>query len=147
MAEKQTSDRTAIVTGSARGIGKAIAVRLAQDGFGICINDTAANSDAIDQSVKEIESTDRKAIGVVADVGKRSEVESMVQTAVERLGPLSVMVANAGIAQVKGVLDLTEEDVEKMFNVNFFGVFHCYQIAAKQFIKQGTPGKILGAAR
>ncbi|KAL8724140.1 MAG: hypothetical protein Q9166_008113 [cf. Caloplaca sp. 2 TL-2023] len=70
----------------------------------------------------------------------------MVQASVERLGPLNVMVANAGIAQVKEVLDLAEEDVERMFNVNFFGVFNCYQIAAKQFIKQGTPGKILGAA-
>ena len=65
----------------------------------------------------------------------------------EVLGPLNVMVANAGIVQVKDVLDVSEEDVERMFNVNLFGVFNCYQIAAKQFIKQGTPGKILGAAR
>ncbi|KAL8950686.1 MAG: hypothetical protein Q9222_003296 [Ikaeria aurantiellina] len=139
MAEERKTQKTAIVTGSARGIGKAIAIRLAQDGFDVCINDVAANSDGIDQCVEEIQSTGRKAIGIVADVGKRSEVESMVQTTVERLGRLNVMVANAGIAQVKGVLDLTDEDVEQMFNVNFFGVFHCYQIAAKQFIKQGTP--------
>ena len=57
------------------------------------------------------------------------------------------MIANAGIAQVKDVLELSEEDVERMFNVNFFGVFNCYQVAAKQFIKQETPGKIIGAAR
>ena len=71
----------------------------------------------------------------------------MVQKSVEVLGPLNIMVANAGIAQVKDVLDLSEEDVERMFNVNFFGIFNCYQVAAKQFIRQGTPGKILGAAR
>lgn len=71
----------------------------------------------------------------------------MIQKSVDTLGPLNVMVANAGIAQVKKVLDLTEEDVRRMFDVNFFGVFNCYSSAAKQFIKQETPGKIIGAAR
>lgn len=57
------------------------------------------------------------------------------------------MVANAGIAQVKPVLDLTEEDVKRMFEVNVFGVFHCYSIAARQMIKQGGGGKLIGCAR
>lgn len=97
--------------------------------------------------VKQIEGLGRKAIGVVADVTSLKEVESMIQKSVDALGPLNVMVANAGIAQVKKVLDLTEEDVRRMFDVNFFGVFNCYSSAAKQFIKQATPGKIIGAAR
>lgn len=71
----------------------------------------------------------------------------MVEKSVDALGPLDVMVANAGICKVMSVLDMTEEEVEKLFNVNFFGVFNCYQVAAKQFIKQGTPGKLIGAAR
>jgi NAD(P)-dependent dehydrogenase (short-subunit alcohol dehydrogenase family) len=57
------------------------------------------------------------------------------------------MIANAGIAQVKAVLDLTEEDMQRMININLFGVFNCYQVAAKQMIKQGTKGKLIGAAR
>ncbi len=57
------------------------------------------------------------------------------------------MVANAGIAQVKALLDLEEEDLKRMFEVNVFGVFNCYREAAKQMISQGTGGKILGAAR
>jgi NAD(P)-dependent dehydrogenase (short-subunit alcohol dehydrogenase family) len=57
------------------------------------------------------------------------------------------MIANAGIAQVKALLDLTEDDVRRMFEVNVFGVFNCYSAAAKQMIKQGTGGKIIGAAR
>lgn len=56
------------------------------------------------------------------------------------------MIANAGIAQVKALLDLTEADVKRMFEVNVFGVFNCYSTAAKQIIKQGTGGKIIGAA-
>lgn len=57
------------------------------------------------------------------------------------------MIANAGIAQVKALLDLTEDDVRRMFEVNVFGVFNCYSAAAKQMIKQGSGGKIVGAAR
>lgn len=57
------------------------------------------------------------------------------------------MIANAGIAQVKALLDLTEDDVRRMFEVNVFGVFNCYSAAAKQMIKQGGGGKIVGAAR
>lgn len=56
------------------------------------------------------------------------------------------MIANAGIAQVKPLLELTSEDVHRMFDINFHGVFNCYQAAAKQMIKQGTGGKLIGAA-
>jgi NAD(P)-dependent dehydrogenase (short-subunit alcohol dehydrogenase family) len=57
------------------------------------------------------------------------------------------MIANAGIAQVKGLLELTEQDLRNMFEVNVYGVFNCYSTAAKQLIKQGTGGKLIGAAR
>ena len=99
------------------------------------------------QVVAHIKTLNRKAVGIVADVSQRSEVETLVQNSVDALGPLDVMVANAGIAQVKPVLELTEQDVERMFSVNLFGVFNCYQVAAKQMIKQGTKGKLIGAAR
>ncbi|KAL8822598.1 MAG: hypothetical protein Q9191_006669 [Dirinaria sp. TL-2023a] len=156
-AQEETSTKTVIVTGSSRGIGKAIAIRLAQDGFDVCINDIEASTHEITECVAEIQSLGRKAVGITADVGKRSEVERLVQESVSALGPLSVMVANAGIAQVKGVLDISEADVERMFTVNFCGVFNCYQVAAKQFIAQqagtttkttttGGGGKIIGAA-
>lgn len=101
----------------------------------------------LSQVVAHIHTLNRKAVGIVADVSKRSEVETLVQKSVDALGPLDVMVANAGIAQVKPVLELTEHDVERMFSVNLFGVFNCYQVAAKQMIKQGTKGKLIGAAR
>lgn len=58
-----------------------------------------------------------------------------------------MMIANAGIAQVKPMLELTEDDVRRMFEINCFGVFNCYTAAAKQMIRQQTPGKIVGAAR
>lgn len=138
--------RSAIVTGSARGIGKAIALRLAQDGFDVCVNDIEANAAGIDEVVKGIQDLGRKAYGHVADVTSVEAVNTMVSQSVEQLGPLNVMVANAGIAQVKPVLDLTEDDIRKMFDVNFFGVYNSYAAAARQFIKQGGGGKIIGAA-
>ncbi len=101
----------------------------------------------ITQVVAHIHDLNHKAIGVIADVSHRSEVETHVQKSVEALGPLDVTVANAGIAQVKPVLELTEHDVERMFRVHLFGEFNCYQVATKQIIKQGTKGKLIGAAR
>ncbi|KAF4984490.1 hypothetical protein FZEAL_338 [Fusarium zealandicum] len=156
---------TAIVTGAARGIGKSIALRLAQDGYDLCINgkimplppaslvlvnppaaDIPANKAGIDETVSEIQKLGRKAYGHAADVSVRSEVETMVEACVKELGPLNTMIANAGIAQVKPVLDLSEDDVRRMFEVNVYGAFNCYSVAAKQMIKQGSGGKILGAS-
>ena len=127
--------------------GKAIALRLASDGYDICVNDIPANLKSAEEVVSSIKSIGRNAIAVPADVSNLSDVQILVQTSVDELGPLNTMVANAGIAQVKALLDLTEQDLKRMFEVNVFGVYNCYSTAAKQMIKQGSGGKILGAAR
>ncbi|KAM0433539.1 hypothetical protein ACHAPT_004419 [Fusarium lateritium] len=138
--------RTVIVTGSARGIGKAIALRLAEDGYAVCINDIQANKAGIHETVSEIQKLGRRAYGHVADVSDLAQVEDMVAASVRELGPLTTMVANAGIAQVKPILDVTTDDLRRMFDVNVFGTFNCYSVAAKQLIKQGSGGKLIGAA-
>ncbi|KAK2624551.1 hypothetical protein QTJ16_006501 [Diplocarpon rosae] len=143
---KDYGKRTAIVTGSARGIGRSIAIRLAEDGYDVCINDVVANQAGIDETVKEIQALGRLSYGHVADVSKLTEVEALIEAAVANLGPLNLMIANAGIAQVKALLDLSEDDVRRMFEVNVFGVFNCYSAAAKQMIKQGGGGKLVGCA-
>jgi len=99
------------------------------------------------QVVQEIQALGRSSYGHVADVSKLSEVETLIEESVKNLGPLNVMVANAGIAQVKALLDLTEDDVRRMFEVNVFGVFNCHSAAAKQMIKQGGGGKLIGCSR
>ena len=99
------------------------------------------------QTVKEVQAFGRKSFGHVADVSKASEVEGLIAASVETLGPLNVVTANAGIAQVKALLDLTEEDLRRMFDVNVFGVFNCYTAGARQFIKQGGGGKLIGCSR
>ncbi|KAK5175577.1 uncharacterized protein LTR77_000716 [Saxophila tyrrhenica] len=143
--------KTAIVTGSGRGIGRAIALRLADDGYDVCVNDIPGQEEVAQAVAKEIEGKGRKACIALGDVSKISDVQSIVQTSVDKLGPLNTMVANAGIAQVKGMLDLTEDDFSKMMSVNITGVHNCYSTAAKQMIKQGNckkdaPGKLIAAS-
>ncbi|KAF2669037.1 acetoin dehydrogenase [Microthyrium microscopicum] len=138
---------TAIVTGSARGIGESIVRYLVDAGFAVCINDISANKSLIDKLVNELNSSHGKntAIGVVADVTLPDEVKQMIDQSVKAIGPLTVMIANAGIAHIAGSLELTVEDVKNVFNVNFNGVFNCYTAAARQMIAQGpVPEGTLG---
>ena len=146
-----TSKRTAIVTGAARGIGKAIALRLARDGYDLCINDIPANTAACEAVAQEIRSLGQNACVAPADISHSDQADALVQTSVKHLGPLNTFVANAGIAQVKPLLDLTNADFERIFRVNVFGCQNCYRAAARQLIAQGTctpaaPGKLIGAA-
>lgn len=86
-----TSKRVAIVTGSARGIGRAIALRIARDGYDVCINDIPANKSGAEEVAQEIQKLGRNSCVAIADVSKLSEVEGMIQSAVKELGPLNTM--------------------------------------------------------
>ncbi len=119
--------------------GEAIVRRLAAEGYAVCVNDVAANQAGIDKLVGELNEKHGAgtAVGVAADVTSSTEVQSMIKQSVDKLGPLTVMVANAGIAQVAPALEISDEDVQRMFNVNFMGVWLCYTHAARQMIAQG----------
>ncbi|GAN81117.1 acetoin reductase [Acidocella aminolytica] len=138
--------RTALVTGASRGIGKAIALRLAEDGLDVAITDVAANKAGLEEVAGLIEKAGRKSAMFTGDVSKEADVEGAVQGAVKALGKLDVMVANAGIAQVISLLELSVDDFDRMMAVNLRGVFLSYKSAAQQMIKQGHGGKIIGAA-
>jgi meso-butanediol dehydrogenase / (S,S)-butanediol dehydrogenase / diacetyl reductase len=135
--------RSALVTGAGRGIGRAIALRLAQDGFKVAINDV--NLDSANSVANEVKAMGRESIAIRADVSNKSEVFSMVNEVVEHFGTLDVMVNNAGIAQIKTLLEVTEKDIENIFKINVFGVLYCLQAASEQMKKQNG-GKIISAA-
>lgn len=135
--------KVAIVTGAGRGIGRGIALRLAQDGAEVVVNDI--NSETVNKVVKEIEALGRKALAIAADVSNGAAVYAMVEQAVAEFGKLDIMVANAGIAQVKQAIEITEEDWDRIFAVNAKGIFLCDQAAAKQMIKQ-KKGKIINCS-
>ncbi|MBA2691604.1 MAG: acetoin reductase [Rubrobacter sp.] len=142
----QGNGRAALVTGAARGIGRSIALRLADDGLDVAVNDLESMKGELDAVAEDISAKGVKSAAVVADVSDKGEVDGMVETVAGELGKLDVMVANAGIAQVKAILDVSPEDLDRMLAVNVRGVVLCCQAAARQMIEQGSGGKIIGAA-
>ncbi|KAI1429813.1 hypothetical protein F5Y12DRAFT_709815 [Xylaria sp. FL1777] len=151
LSRQSNEGKSVIITGSSRGIGKAIALRLAADGYNVCVSDLGANRAGCDAVAKEIRSMGRKACVALADVTNREEVKDMIQTSVRELGPLNTMIANAGIVEVTHPLEVSEKNFQKMFAVNVFGLQNCFAEAGKQLISQGNcqpdrPGKLLAAA-
>ncbi|KAF9445074.1 NAD(P)-binding protein [Macrolepiota fuliginosa MF-IS2] len=139
--------RIALVTGASRGIGAAIARRLAKDGFDVAINDLPAQIPALESLQKEIGSTGRRAYIHAADVSDASEVENMVGGTVEALGGIDVMVANAGVARFAPLTEPGSEEVwDQVMGINARGTFLCYKYAARAMIVQGRGGRIIGAS-
>lgn len=134
------------VTGAARGIGKAIAMRLAQDGHAVAVSDLPAMSDALDAVRQEIADAGGTSVALTGDVTDQDSVRRLVSETAEALGSLDVFVANAGVAQTKALLDVTPDEYDFVHRVNGRGVFLCYTEAARQMIAQGTGGKIIGAS-
>lgn len=135
---------TAVVTGAGRGIGRGIALRLARDGHAVAVNDVDPASAAA--VAEEITGAGGRSIAVPADVTDRDAVFGMVARVAAELGSVDVMVANAGIAQVKTLLEVTPEDLQAMFSVNVFGVVYTLQAAAERMIEQGAGGKVICAS-
>ena len=133
----------AIVTGAGRGIGRGIALRLARDGHAVAVNDL--NKAGVEAVTEEITAAGGRAIAVPGDVTDRDAVFALVDQVAAELGSVDIMVANAGIAQVKTLLDVTPDDLRKIFDVNVFGVVYCLQAAAEKMIAQGNGGKIINA--
>ncbi len=148
--------KVALVTGAGgkNGIGRAIATRLAKEGADVAVNDIAEHPYATDQGdwqglpdlVREIEAMGRRAISVVADVGDAEQVRQMVDQTVAHFGKIDILVNNAGTIAGKDrlpVVDLAEEDWDRVQRVNVKGVFLCSQAVARYLIAQGTGGKII----
>jgi 3-oxoacyl-[acyl-carrier protein] reductase len=116
-------DQVAVVTGGARGLGQATAWLLAQRGAAVCVN-YAAHSDAAESLIYEIATAGGRAIAVAADVSEAAEVEAMVARTEAELGPVTILVNNAGVAW-RGTLDTYDrEQVARMRQVNVEGMIH-----------------------
>lgn len=132
--------KVAVVTGAARGIGRATAERLLAEGAKVVISDI--DVERLDKTAAEIGSSD-KVVAVRADVAKKNEVDQLVATAVKRFGAIDIMVNNAGIAPVVDFLDVTEELLGRVLDVNLKGAFYGTQAAGRQMISQGVRGVII----
>lgn len=143
--------RGAIITGAARGIGRAIAIQLADDGFDIALNDLSSSSAGLNDLEGIIKQKGRKAVVIPGDISNEDFVQELVEKTVAEFGELYVMVANAGIApnflsSTSTVANISLEEWRRILNVNLDGTFLCYRAAARQMLKQGHGGRIIGAA-
>jgi len=136
------SGKVALVTGSARGIGKAIALELADHGANIVINDVLTENE-ISQTVEEIGKINRYAIGIRADITVFNEVERMVQEVINKFGQIDILVNNAGIVRDSLLIRMKEEDWNTVININLKGTFNCSKAVAIYMIKQKKGGKIV----
>ncbi|EHK88871.1 acetoin reductase [Saccharomonospora azurea] len=141
-----TDQRIAIVTGAARGIGKGIAERLARDGLAVAVADLDTMREELSAVARGIEQSGGRSVALTADVSDPEQVNALVRDTVREFGKLDVFVANAGIAAVDPLLDMTLDELDRLVRVNLYGVFNSYQAAARQMIEQGHGGKIIGAA-
>ena len=118
--------KVALVTGSSRGIGRAVAAELARDGYAVCIN-YYERKDKADELVALLRAEGREAIAVQADVSKRSEVNAMVAQCERELGKITLLVNNAGVAGQALFQDVTDEMWERYFGVNLNGARNTIQ--------------------
>ncbi len=135
-------DKVAIVTGSSRSIGRAIALGYAREGAKVVIN-YRSDEGAANSAVAVAEEAGSEAIAVQADTSSSSDVAGLVAAAVERFGRIDILVNNAGILIRTPILEIEESEWDRILDVNLKGFFLCSQAAAKQMVSQGDGGVII----
>ena len=142
MVEDQ-GNKNAIVTGAARGIGKAIALKLAKAGCNVAVSDILIEE--AEKVAAELESLGVKAIPVKTDVSKLQDVENLVATTVQQWGSVDFLINNAGITRDNLSVRMKEEEWDMVLNINLKGTFLCSQAAAKEMMKRRF-GRIVNMA-
>jgi len=137
--------KVAIVTGSRRGIGKAIALTFAQAGADVAVCDYVVEGGELEAVAEEIRELGRRSLFVQTDVSKKSEVDNLVGTVSAELGPIDILVNNAGIARGPVLVEQTEEDWNAVIDTNLKGCFLCSQAVGKGMIER-RKGNIINIA-
>ena len=139
--EKILSGKVAFVTGASRGIGRAIALRLASDGAKVALN-FASNSAKAEAVKAEIESSGGEVLLVQGDVANFQTVTELIKRVVDEWGRLDILINNAGITRDNLLLKMSEDDFDKVISTNLKGVFNCTKAVTKLMMKQRT-GRIV----
>lgn len=128
--------KVALVTGASRGIGRAIALRLAEDGFSVVIN-YASDTTKAEEVVALIHAKDRRALAVQADVSRSADVKKLFETTLAKFGRIDVVVNNAGVILYKPVADTSDEEFDRVMNINVKGTFLVCREAANRMQPDG----------
>ena len=146
--------KVALITGAGgeRGIGRAIAMRLAKEGADVAVNDITANPkksatwDGLPSLVKEIRGLGRNAKAIEADISNSHQVDQLIKDTIQEFGHIDILVNNAGSAAGPDrvpIIELDEETWDKVQSINIKGTFLCCRAVAKELVKQGNGGKII----
>jgi glucose 1-dehydrogenase len=134
--------KTAVITGSGRGIGRAIAVRLASEGAEIAINDLNVQGEAC-QTLSQVEATGRRGVLIQADISRTDEARRLIDEAVREFGPLDILVNNAGIEKRAPFVEVTEADYDAVLGVNLKGAFFVTQAFVRHLLAARRPGRVI----
>jgi 3-oxoacyl-[acyl-carrier protein] reductase len=134
-------DKVALVTGSSRGVGRAVALGFAKEGANVVVNYTS-NENAANEVVDAIQAMGSKAIAVKADVAQKKEAEDLVGAAVETFGKINILVNNAGFTRPALLLKMTEDQWDQVLDIHLKGAFLCSQAAGLN-MKEQNSGKII----
>lgn len=135
------TNKTAVVTGGSRGIGRAICLKLAEQGANVVVNYSGSEQKAKDV-VKEIEALGRKAIAVQANVASAEQVDALMKQALETFGSIDILVNNAGITRDNLLMRMKEAEWDDVIDTNLKGVFLCTKAVTRQMMKQRA-GRII----
>lgn len=138
------NEKTVVVTGASRGIGRAIALDLAKNGCNVVVN-YSGNEAKANEVVDEIKSLGRNAIAVKADVSNSEEVQNMMKEAVAAFSSIDILVNNAGITKDNLLMRMKENEWDDVININLKGVFNCTKAVTRQMMKQRS-GRIINVS-
>lgn len=134
-------DKVAIVTGSSRGVGRAIAMAFGENGANVIVNYSSSQK-AADEVVEKIKSFGSRAIAVKADVAQKTDVDTLTKAAIEEFGRIDILVNNAGFTRPAMMLKMTEDEWDQVLDIHLKGAFLCSQSVA-QHMKNQNCGKII----
>ena len=137
-------DKIAVVTGAGRGMGRAISLQLAEAGAHIAVSDIDAGT--VEETAVAVKALGRESLAVPADMGNTDDIARMIAQAKQTFGRIDVMVNNAGVTRYIHIMDVVEEDWDRIHRVNAKGVFFGMQRAAQEMIEQGDGGRIINIA-
>nr|WP_320415606.1 3-oxoacyl-[acyl-carrier-protein] reductase [Candidatus Contubernalis alkalaceticus] len=137
-------DKTCIVTGASRGIGREIALTLAGEGMNVVIN-YVGNRDRAEETAVEVEKFGGRALVVKGDVASFKESEELIKSCVDNFGKIDILINNAGITRDALIMRMKEEDWDKVINTNLKGAFNCSRAAVRHMMKQKS-GRIINIA-
>jgi len=137
--------KVALVTGSARGIGRAIALKLAEAGANIVVNDITAAADSLEGVAAEIRALNRQALVITADVSSSEDVARLIETAAGHFGRIDILVNNAGVTRDQLLMRMSDEDWDTVLNIDLKSAFLCTRAVLRHMVRQRW-GRIISIA-